>query len=67
VQTLPSEASALKAAKALRIDANQHTPHMEGGPSTFSGLVAHYKLKELISQGRKEFSTRAAYECYLRV
>jgi integrase len=69
VQTLPTEASALKAAKALRIDANQQTPQAEGGPSTIAELVAHYRLKELVgeNQGRKSFSTRAAYESYLKV
>jgi hypothetical protein len=69
VQALPTETSALKAAKALRIDANQQTPHMESGPSTIAELVAHYRLKELAgeNQGRKSFSTRAAYESYLSV
>jgi hypothetical protein len=47
VTTLANEASALKAAQALRIDANQQTPQAEGGPKTVSELVAHYKLKEL--------------------
>ena len=53
----------------MRIDANQQTPHTEGGPGTLAELVAHYKLKELVgeNQGRKSFSTRAAYESYLRV
>jgi integrase len=69
VATLANEASALKAARALRIDANQQTPHTESGPSTIDELVAHYRLKELAGerQGRKAFSTRAAYECYLKV
>jgi hypothetical protein len=31
VEAFPTEASALKAAKALRIDANQQIPHFEGG------------------------------------
>ena len=68
VTTLLTEASALKAAQALRIDANQQTPQAEGGPRTIDELVAHYRLKELAgeNQGRKAFSTRAAYECYLR-
>lgn len=68
VETLPNEAAALRAAQALRIDANQEAPHAEGGPRTISELVAHYRLKELAgeNQGRKAFSTRAAYECYLR-
>ena len=67
VQALPTEASALKAAKALRIDANQQTPHSEGGPGTIAELVSHYRLKELVgeNQGRKSFSTRAGYESYL--
>ena len=32
-------------------------------------LIAHYRLKELVgeNQGRKAFSTRAAYESYLKV
>jgi hypothetical protein len=30
----------------LRIDANQHTPHSEGGPGTIAEQVAHYRLKE---------------------
>jgi integrase len=53
----------------LRIDANQETPQAEGGPSTIAQLIAHYRLKELAGedQGRKAFSTRAAYECYLKV
>jgi hypothetical protein len=62
--TLPTEASALRAARALRIDANQQTPQAEGGPSSIAELIAHYRLKELAgeSQGRKAFSTRSAYE-----
>jgi integrase len=68
VQTLPTEAAALRAARALRIDANQQTPHAEGGARTIAELVAHYRLKELAgeNQGRKAFSTRAGYECYLK-
>ena len=68
VLALPTEAAALKAAHALRIDANQETPQAEGGPSTIAQLIAHYRLKELAGedQGRKAFSTRAAYECYLK-
>ena len=41
-----TEAAALRAAQALRIDANQETPQTEGGPSTIAELVAHYRLKE---------------------
>lgn len=68
VLALATEASALKAAQALRIDANQETPQSEGGPGTIAELVAHYRLKELVgeNQGRKAFSTRAGYECYLK-
>ena len=67
VNTLPTEASALKAAHALRIDANQRTPQAEGAPETISQLIEHYRLKELgaDNQSRKAFSTRSAYECYL--
>ena len=68
VTTLLTEASALKAAHALRIDANQQTPQPDGGPSTIAELGAHYRLKELAgeSRGRKAFSTRSGYECYLK-
>ena len=68
VAALATEAAALKAAHALRIDANQQTPQAEGGPKTIAELIAHYRLKELAGekQGRKAFSTRAAYECYLK-
>jgi integrase len=67
VTALTTEASALKAAHALRIDANQQTPQAGGAPSTIAELVAHYRLRELTgeSHGRKAFSTRSAYECYL--
>jgi len=67
VTALTTEVSALKAAHALRIDANQQTPQAEGAPSTIAELVAHYRLRELTgeSHGRKAFSTRFAYECYL--
>ncbi len=67
VDTLANSASDLKAAQALRIDANQQTPQAEAGPNTIAALVAHYKLKELTNDrnGRKAFSTRSAYECNL--
>ena len=41
----------------------------KAGPSTVAEFVAHYRLKELAgeNQGRKAFSTRAAYECYLKI
>ena len=64
---MPAKHAALKPAQALRIDTNQQAPHAEGGPRTVAELIAHYRLKELASEGkgRKAFSTRAAYECYL--
>ncbi len=67
VINLPSEASALKAAQALRIDANQQTPRAVSCPTTVAELIEHYRLKELTEddQGRKAHSTRAGYECYL--
>jgi hypothetical protein len=67
VTTLLTEASALKAARALRIDANSQTPQAESGPETIAELVAHYRLKELKedSHSRKSFPTRAAYRSYL--
>jgi integrase len=43
-------------------------PRKQGGaPSTIAELVAHYRLRELTgeSHGRKAFSARSAYECYL--
>jgi hypothetical protein len=67
VAKLATQASALQAAQALRIDANQQTPRADGRPSTVAELIKHYRLKELAEhdQGRKAHSTRAAYECYL--
>jgi integrase len=67
VLTLPTEAIALKAARALRIDANAQTPQAESGPETIADLVAHYRLKELNedSHSQKSFPTRAAYQSYL--
>jgi integrase len=67
VDALANEASALKAAQALRMDANQQTPQAESGPDTIAALVAHYRLKELAGErnGRKSFATRAGYESYL--
>jgi integrase len=67
VHTLSTEADALKAAQALRIDANQQTPRVDAGPDTVAALVAHYRLKELANDrnGRKAYSTRTAYEYYL--
>ena len=59
--TLPTEAIALKAARALRIDANSQTSQAESGPETIADLVAHYRLKELNedSHSQKSFPTRA--------
>jgi hypothetical protein len=37
----------LKAAQALRIDANQQAPHAESGPRSVAELIALYRLKEL--------------------
>src|ERR1700761_8746218 len=67
VLTLPTEAIALKAARALRIDANSQTPQAESVPETIADLVAHYRLKELNedSHSQKSFPTRAAYQSYL--
>ena len=61
VESLTTEAAALKAAHALRIDANQQTSLAEGRPRTIAELIAHYRLKELVGekQGRKASSTRA--------
>lgn len=50
IAALPTEAAALRAAQALRIDANQQAPLTDGGPSTISELVAHYRLKELAGE-----------------
>ena len=67
IEALANEASALKAAQALRMVANQQTPQEESGPKTVSALFAHYRLKELAGErdGRTSFSTRSAYESYL--
>ena len=60
VETLANEASALKAAQALRIDANQQTPQAEAGPGTVAALVAHYRLKELAGDAAEGRHSRHA-------
>jgi len=59
VSTLANRVSALKAARALCIDANQQTPHTDSGPSTIAELVAHYRLKEL---AREKSGTQSVFD-----
>src|ERR1700730_19214448 len=64
VESLATEAAALKAAHALRIDANQQTPLAEGGPKTIAELIAHYRLKELA--GEKKDARRFRHELHTK-
>src|SRR6202023_3350617 len=64
VESLATEAAALRAAHALRIDANQQTPLAEGGPKTIAELIAHYRLKELA--GEKKDARRFRHELHTK-
>ena len=64
---LPTETSPSKQLKRCASTPTNKPRRRKAGRETIAELVAHYRLKELAgeSKGRKAFSTRAAYECYL--
>lgn len=62
VEDYPTKASALKACEFRRKTINQETRT----PRTIAELVAHYREKEMAETSNKSFSTRTAYEIYLR-
>jgi integrase len=54
--------AAMQACESLRANINKGT----GTPRTMAELVEHYRLKEMSEDSGKSFSTRTAYEVYLR-
>jgi hypothetical protein len=54
VATLANETSALKATQALRIDANQQSPHAEGGPRTVAERRKRSELHGLLPRYCRE-------------
>jgi integrase len=57
-----TKADAWKACDHLRSTINPNT----GTPRTIGELVKHYQRKEMSEDGSKSFSTRTAYDVYLR-
>src|SRR5215469_7666395 len=62
VEKFPTKATAMKACELLRRNVNRETRT----PRTVGELVEHYRLKEISNSSTKSFSTKTAYECYLR-
>jgi integrase len=54
--------AAMQACESVRANINKST----GTPRTIAELVEHYRLKEMSEDSSKSFSTRAAYDVYLR-
>ena len=62
VEQFPSRKAAMKACELLRGNINRETTV----PRTITELVLHYRSKEMSEIGSKSYSTRRAYDCYLR-
>jgi len=62
VEKFSTKTKALRACELLRANINRGTKT----PRTVAELVSHYRQKEMSEDGSKSFSTRAAYETYLR-
>jgi integrase len=62
VEQFKTKADACKACEHLRSTINPNA----GTPRTIGELVKHYQQKEMSEDGSKSFSTRTAYEVYLR-
>lgn len=62
VEEYPTKASAQKACEFLRSTINRETRR----PRTIAELVTHYREKEMTENGSKSYSTRTAYEMYLK-
>jgi len=63
VEQLPNKSAAKKACELLRANVNRETR----SPRTVAELVAHFTRTELTEDGRRAYSTRTAYESYLRL
>jgi integrase len=62
VKKYKTKGAAMKACELLRRNVNRETRT----PRTVGELVEHYRLKEMSDTSTKSFSTKTAYECYLR-
>lgn len=64
----PTKASASEAVESLRRRANRAGAQQLAGPRTFSGLIEHYRLKELPKDNhdRKRKKTKKVYESNLK-
>jgi integrase len=66
IRDYPTEATALKAASALRANINIETPRSQLQAINFEVLVEHYRIKEMGKGAAKTFATVETYEGYLR-
>lgn len=62
VEKFPSRKAAMKACELLRANINKETR----SPRTVAELVFHYRQKEMSEDSSKSYSTRTAYDVYLR-
>jgi len=62
VEEFSTKTKAFSACELLRANINKNT----GTPRTIGELVLHYRQKEMPEDGSKSFSTRTAYDTYLR-
>ena len=62
MEEFSTKTKAFRACELLRANINKNT----GTPRTIGELVLHYRQKEMPEDGSKSFSTRTAYDTYLR-
>jgi integrase len=62
VEQLPSRKAAMQACELRRANINRNI----ATPRTMADLVEHYRQKEMSEDSGKSFSTRTAYDVYLR-
>jgi integrase len=62
VEQLPSRKAAMQACELRRANINRNI----ATPRTMADLVEHYRQKEMSEDSSKSFSTRTAYDVYLR-
>jgi integrase len=62
VEQLPSRKAAMQACELRRANINRNI----ATPRTMADLVEHYRQKEMSEDSSKSFSTRIAYDVYLR-
>jgi integrase len=62
VEQFPTKSKALKACELIRANINRETR----SPRTVAELVSHYQQKEMSEDSSKSYSTRTAYDVYLR-